>query len=198
MAFELETILLLVLVFGASVLIGVLLRVRTRRNLPDPVHREADRSMTPTAEPEAVAAPGSAGTPRLQPHPGANVSHLPLSRTQVGEATHPGRRPPTLTGPIDGRADDLKVLRGIGPQNEARLNALGIFHLQQIAAWTAEEAQWVGSSLAFSGRIERENWIGQARMLVSTQSAQAGGILPAQQTLPLDPAPDASADRERP
>jgi predicted flap endonuclease-1-like 5' DNA nuclease len=78
-----------------------------------------------------------------------------------------GVRPSALSGPRDGRPDDLKVIRGIGPQNESRLNALGIHHLDQIAAWTAEEARWVGTYLSFPGRIEREDWPGQARALLA-------------------------------
>ena len=76
-------------------------------------------------------------------------------------------RPPTLDAPEGEGADDLKLLKGIGPQNERRLNALGIYHVRQIAAWTPDEAAWVGSYLAFPGRIERENWIGQAPALAA-------------------------------
>lgn len=82
-------------------------------------------------------------------------------------ANHPGVRPPVLTEPEGGAADDLKCLKGIGPQNERRLHALGIFHFRQIATWTPDEAAWVGSYLAFPGRIEREDWIGQAQALVA-------------------------------
>lgn len=78
---------------------------------------------------------------------------------------HPGVPPPVLEAPEGGVADDLKRLKGIGPQNERRLHALGIFHFRQIAAWSADEVLWVGSYLAFPGRIEREDWIGQARTL---------------------------------
>lgn len=76
-----------------------------------------------------------------------------------------GARPAALAGPRDGRPDDLKRIKGIGPQNEARLNALGVYHFDQIAAWSPEEARWIGSYLAFPGRIEREDWIAQAAAL---------------------------------
>ncbi|WP_374251012.1 MULTISPECIES: hypothetical protein [Xanthobacter] len=78
----------------------------------------------------------------------------------------PGVRPPALDAPEGEGADDLKQLKGIGPQNEQRLNEIGIFHLRQIAAWTPEEAAWVGSYLAFPGRIEREDWMGQAKAIL--------------------------------
>ena len=67
----------------------------------------------------------------------------------------------------DNRADDLKRIRGIGPQNEGRLHGLGIWHFDQIAGWTPENVRWVGSYLAFPGRIDRENWLDQAKALAS-------------------------------
>ncbi|WP_313791144.1 hypothetical protein [Oryzibacter oryziterrae] len=84
---------------------------------------------------------------------------------KAAAADQVGLRPMALSGPREGRADDLKKIKGIGPQNEARLNALGIFHFSQIAAWTEAEAKWIGTYLAFPGRIEREHWIEQARDL---------------------------------
>jgi len=86
---------------------------------------------------------------------------------KAADADQVGTRPEGYAGARDGVPDDLKVIKGIGPQNEARLNALGVFHFDQIAAWTPEEARWVGSYLAFPGRIEREGWIAQARGLAS-------------------------------
>lgn len=85
----------------------------------------------------------------------------------ASEAMAQGTKPLGLLGPRDGRADELELIRGVGPQNEARLHALGVFHFDQIAAWTAKEAQWVGGYLAFPGRIEREDWIGQAKVLAA-------------------------------
>jgi len=83
-----------------------------------------------------------------------------------GEGKHPGRRPYGLARAI-GQADNLKRIRGIGPQNEGRLHKLGIWHFSQIAAWSDENVKWVGSYLAFSGRIHREKWIAQARELAA-------------------------------
>lgn len=89
----------------------------------------------------------------------------PRSRRRPPESL-PGVRPPGLDAPEGEGADDLKLLKGIGPQNEERLNEIGIFHLRQIAAWTPEEAAWVGSYLSFPGRIEREDWMGQAKAIL--------------------------------
>jgi predicted flap endonuclease-1-like 5' DNA nuclease len=82
-----------------------------------------------------------------------------------GEAGIPGQRPAGLVAAREAGPDDLKLIRGIGRQNEDRLQALGIWHFTQIAAWTPANVEWVGSYLAFPGRIEREDWVGQAKTL---------------------------------
>ncbi len=84
-----------------------------------------------------------------------------------GEEQIAGNRPAGLVSPRGSGADDLKLIRGIGKQNEGRLHGLGIWHFDQIAQWTRENALWVGSYLAFPGRIEREEWVSQARELAA-------------------------------
>jgi predicted flap endonuclease-1-like 5' DNA nuclease len=97
---------------------------------------------------------------------------LPAQAASVeGEAAHEGRRPYGLVSPLHGGADDLQRIRGIGPQNERRLHALGIWHFDQIAAWSPENVTWVGSYLAFPGRIDREKWIAQARDLAASRNS---------------------------
>ena len=74
--------------------------------------------------------------------------------------------PQGLPGP-DGEPDDLKRISGIGPGIEKTLHELGVFHFRQIAAFTPENVAWVNRRLRFKGRIEREDWIGQARALAA-------------------------------
>jgi predicted flap endonuclease-1-like 5' DNA nuclease len=64
-------------------------------------------------------------------------------------------------------AEDLKRIRGIGVLIEKKLNQLGIVAYEQIANWTAAEIDRISQSLDFKGRIERENWVEQARILAS-------------------------------
>ena len=91
----------------------------------------------------------------------APVSPTPLTEA---EAKLPGAKPSVLAAP-EGTADNLTRIKGIGPKNEGKLNELGIFHFRQIAAWKKKEAEWVGAYMAFPGRIEREEWIAQAKLL---------------------------------
>ncbi|POR51333.1 hypothetical protein [Bosea psychrotolerans] len=82
-----------------------------------------------------------------------------------GEDAIPGERPVGLAAARNESPDDLKLIKGIGRQNEGRLHGLGIWHFDQVAAWSAQNIEWVGSYLAFPGRIEREDWVAQAKAL---------------------------------
>ena len=60
-------------------------------------------------------------------------------------------------------ADDLKDIVGIGPFLEKKLHAVGIYKFRQIANFTREDIDQVNDIIEFfPGRIERDNWVGQA------------------------------------
>lgn len=61
--------------------------------------------------------------------------------------------------------DDLKLISGVGPKNETMLHELGIFTFKQVASWKKAEREWVDGYLSFHGRIEREDWVKQAKAL---------------------------------
>jgi predicted flap endonuclease-1-like 5' DNA nuclease len=86
---------------------------------------------------------------------------------QQAPAAETGMAPPRLDGPRNGQGDDLKEIAGVGPKIEQKLNALGIYHFDQIAAWTQDEIDWVNKEISFKGRIEREKWIDQAKALAA-------------------------------
>ena len=75
-----------------------------------------------------------------------------------------GMPPLPLPGP-EGEPDDLKLISGIGPGIEKTLHELGIYHFRQIAELTPDNVAWIDQRLRFRGRIEREDWIGQAQRL---------------------------------
>ncbi len=66
----------------------------------------------------------------------------------------------------NGEADDLKKISGVGPVLEKKLNDMGIFHFSQIAEFTLDEITKVDDELNFKGRIERDDWMGQAKTLI--------------------------------
>ncbi len=65
----------------------------------------------------------------------------------------------------EGKPDDLKKISGVGPVLEKKLNALGITTYAQVAAFTKAEIDQVDEVLSFKGRIEREDWLSQAKKL---------------------------------
>lgn len=69
-----------------------------------------------------------------------------------------------LTKPI-GKADDLKLIKGVGAVLERRLNDAGIFHYWQIADLRKAQMDALEAVLRFRGRMSRDNWKAQARAL---------------------------------
>ena len=79
--------------------------------------------------------------------------------------TSEAAQPEAFNEPKDG-GDDLTAIGGIGPRIAEVLNGLGIWTYAQIASWTPENAAWVEEHLSFKGRVEREQWIAQAKALI--------------------------------
>lgn len=71
---------------------------------------------------------------------------------------------PTASGP----ADDLTRIKGLGPKLAALLGEFGITTFAQIAAWTPQEIERIDARLGrFSGRITRDQWVEQAKLLAA-------------------------------
>jgi NADH-quinone oxidoreductase subunit E len=81
-----------------------------------------------------------------------------------------GEKPKTLKAARKSGADDLKRIKGVGPKLEKILNSLGFFHFDQVASWSETEMAWVDQNLeGFKGRATRDNWVAQAKELMSSQ-----------------------------
>ncbi len=153
-AFWIETALLYLLAYAAGCLIGSLFAGQAQEALP---------ALSPPSPRLALPQPA----PALPPAVAEAKTVAPMPKV-AGEDTFAGKRPAGFTAARGGQADDLKLIKGIGPQNQERLHALGIWHFSQIAAWTPQNVEWVGAYLAFPGRIEREDWVAQAATLART------------------------------
>ncbi len=110
------------------------------------------------------AAVGLPNLPVDAPVEGAPVQ----AKTVLIDTSKPGKPDkPDAVKVVAGEEDDLKRIKGIGPVNEDALNALGIHKFAQIAAWTPANVDWVEDAMSFPGRIEREDWIAQAKTLAA-------------------------------
>ncbi len=65
----------------------------------------------------------------------------------------------------DGVGDNLTTINGIGPVIEKKLLALGITTFKQIAEFDQDQIDEINEQLSFKGRIEREDWVAQAKKL---------------------------------
>ena len=140
-----------------------------------PAAAKAETAAKPAAVKSAAAPKAAAATPAAAAPKAAAAAKpaaaKPAAKSPKDEAPAPGsvgKAPATLTAPNGGKADDLKIIEGIGPAMEKLVNGLGFYHYDQIASWTADELAWVDSHLGtFRGRIVRDKWQAQAKLIVS-------------------------------
>jgi len=96
----------------------------------------------------------------------------PHSTELAEEVSVEDEKPVLLSGPRNGKKDNLTRIKGIGLKIEAALNEIGIYHFDQIAAWDKENIAWADSTLGFPGRAEREQWVTQAKALAAGEETE--------------------------
>ena len=126
----------------------------------------------PAAKTAAAAPKPSKGVPADAT--GATVQEAKAEAVAKPEASATaGVKPAGLSEARGGKADNLKAIKGIGPKLEVLCNSLGFYHFDQIANWTAEEIAWVDDNLeGFKGRVTRDAWVEQAKLLASGQETE--------------------------
>jgi large subunit ribosomal protein L21 len=109
---------------------------------------------------DGKAAPKKAAAKAEKPKAEPKAEAKPKAEAAAGAAL--------FTAPA-GDADDLKKISGVGPALEKKLNDLGITTFEQVANFTADEIEKVDDALSFKGRIERDDWVGQAKALAEAK-----------------------------
>jgi predicted flap endonuclease-1-like 5' DNA nuclease len=123
---------------------------------------EPKPAKTPRAAKPAAAKPAKAPA-AAKPAKDAAVA-APAKAPKAKKETGPKR----LTGPRKGIADDLKEIEGIGPAMEKLVNGMGFYHFDQIASWSDADVALVDSEMkTFKGRIVRDKWVAQAKIIVA-------------------------------
>ena len=136
----------------------------------NPLVQSNETSTAPSAPAPAHAAEAAPVTAPVAQAPEAEAPEVEAPEV---EAVEDAVRPEALSGARDGGADDLKMIKGVGPKLEIMLNELGFYHFDQIAGWSEAEVAWVNDNLAgFKGCVSRDNWIEQARKLASGQETE--------------------------
>lgn len=90
----------------------------------------------------------------------------PIGLAGVGEVVGATAAPVPVDVPDT--EDDLLQIKGVGPKLVEQLRALGVTHFAQIAAWDEAEIDRIDAQLGrFQGRIRRDDWPAQARLLAA-------------------------------
>ena len=108
------------------------------------------------AKPKAAAKAKAEAKPKAAAKPKAEAKTKAPAETATA-------KPGNLLDAPKGEADDLSKISGVGPKLVEKLNASGVFHFWQIAEWKAADITYMDDQLSFKGRIERDNWIEQAK-----------------------------------
>lgn len=128
-----------------------------------------EKASEPTPEP--VVEEVKAETPKKEKAEAKPKAEKPKAKAKAEEpkAEEPKADATPTEGALfdtpEGEPDDLKKISGVGPVLEGKLHELGITKYAQVAAFTAEQIVQVDDRLSFKGRIERDNWIAQAKEL---------------------------------
>ncbi|MDJ1007168.1 MAG: NADH:ubiquinone oxidoreductase [Paracoccaceae bacterium] len=153
--------------FNQSLFLALLLALVVALFLFFAFHRPADAPGASSAALKHVETP-AARAPEPAPAPQPAPAPAPAPDPVAAEPAAEGTRPAALDGPREGGADDLKKIKGVGPKLENLLHSMGFYHFDQVAAWTDAEVAWVDENLeGFKGRVSRDNWVEQAKLLAS-------------------------------
>ena len=139
---------------------------------------EAAASVKAPAEDAKAADKAASGEPRTHSGKPAEAVHAfkapeagkPEPEVSPVVSLDDPNRPAAIERPA--QPDDLQMIAGIGPKNERLLNELGIYTWAQVGSWKKAEREWVDGYLRFKGRIEREEWVKQAKALAKGGEAE--------------------------
>jgi NADH-quinone oxidoreductase subunit E len=139
---------------------------RTPATRAKPAAKLKPTAKKPAAPKKAAAAkPAPAKSAPAKPAP---VKATPKPAPAKAAASGGGKKPRTMKAPRKSGADDLKLIKGVGPKMETMLNGLGFWHWDQVAKWGRAEVAWVDDNLeGFKGRVSRDNWVKQAKKLAA-------------------------------
>jgi predicted flap endonuclease-1-like 5' DNA nuclease len=128
----------------------------------------APKAVAPKAVVAKVAAPKTAAKAAVKP----KADPVPKAKPAAKAAPAPKAAPKPKAAPEAAAKpvipDNLELLKGVGPKVNNLLKSMGITSFDQVANWTPADITEIDSKLgAFAGRIGRDNWVDQAKLLVA-------------------------------
>jgi len=167
------------ILLGLALLVAlfVMLRASRKTKIVDKVEGDVlDEGAAPASRNEAlINAPRSVEINTSETSSAANsdtIAAAPaIADAEAGPAIAPTNAAPEELRAAEaptGAADDLKRIKGLGPKLVKILAEQGITRFDQIAAWSDSDIARVDATLGrFAGRIERDNWVEQAKLLAA-------------------------------
>lgn len=128
---------------------------------------EAKPAAKAAAKPAEKAKPAAKAEAKPKPAAKKAAAKAPAKKAPAKAKARPDGEPEMLKAARAGGADDLKLISGVGPKLEGTLNSLGVYHFDQVASWGVKDIAWVDERLTFKGRIERDDWVSQAKTLAA-------------------------------
>ena len=134
-----------------------------------------DDGAAPAARNQALIDAATAAQPPMAP-PGVAGAGTAIAAAveaqQIKAAEEAAEEPSTPKPPAQPSAattgDDLTRIKGVGGKLSELLASLGVTRLAQIAAWNEADIDRIDALLGrFQGRIRRDNWVEQARLLAA-------------------------------
>ncbi|MGX1790911.1 hypothetical protein ACWIGM_29465 [Bosea sp. NPDC055332] len=158
-AFWIETALLHLLAYAAGCLVGSVFGAGGGEALPA-LAPPAPRLALPQPAP-SLPAP-SAPTEVSAPHETVADVVPEVAEERAGAGKRPGN---LLPGARGGKPDNLRLIAGIDLATAEKLNALGLWHFDQIAALGPDELRFVADHLGLPESGAAEGWRTEAEIL---------------------------------
>ncbi|MBM7405793.1 MULTISPECIES: helix-hairpin-helix domain-containing protein [Sphingomonas] len=130
----------------------------------------------PAPAPQPVQEPQHAA-PATAPAPAEPIASAappaPAEPPAAAAPSAPPASPAPAPAPVPANAaSDLTTLKGLGPKVAAQLAEMGITSIADLAALSPAEADRIDASLGtFQGRMARDRWVEQARLLAAGDRA---------------------------
>lgn len=168
--------------------------INTAGSEPAPTHAGSDR-VSPSGQaaiptPASDAKPAAAGAEARKAAPArdkteapkAASAKLPAAKAKPATPATPAETAPKAAKPkaakpkaekpkpkaAQASADNLKEIKGVGPQLEKLLHENGITRFAEIAGWSDAEVDHFAEVIGrIGGRIRADDWVGQAKVLAT-------------------------------
>ncbi len=129
--------------------------------------KAAPKAKAAAAKPKSAAAPKPAPTPvAAKPEKAPAKPKASAAKAAAKPKAEPKKAVPSKAAAKPAIPDNLELMKGVGPKLNALLKSLGVTSFEQVANWSASDITEIDAKLGtFAGRISRDNWVEQAKLL---------------------------------